>query len=271
MTIEKPPSIKKKTSFRIVDWTNENQGQKTLIYGVSGIGKTSLAALVKNAAFIGTDDGGRLFEDAEGNAKLKHVPDITDFAGVRLALQSNIWKPGMTVVIDNITELERWALPHLFKTMPKSQGGGVIKNIEDYGFHKGYRYWYDTMLLILGDCSELIRRGVNVVMVAQSTICKSVQAGTEDFVKEGPALHHDKNVSTMNAYVEWADHVLRLANCSVTVSKEGKAGGESDSRAVYVHPQPHFHAKSRTIGKEFDVVSFEDVNDNSIWRLIFGE
>ena len=65
--------------------------------------------------------------------------------------------------------------------------------------------------------------------------------------------------------------MLRLANCSVTVSKEGKAGGESDSRAVYVHPQPHFHAKSRTIGKEFDVVSFEDVNDNSIWRLIFGE
>ena len=262
--IDKPPTIKKKSSFRIVDWTNENQGQKILLFGVSGIGKTTLASLIKNAAYIPTDDGGRLM------GTLKVVEGITDFASVRLALQSSIWKPGMTVVIDNITELERWAIPHLFKTVPKNQSGGTVKNIEDYGYHKGYRRWYDIMGLVLGDCSELIRRGVNVVLVAQSTICKSVQAGTEDFVKEGPALHHDKNVSTMNAYIEWADHVLRIANCSVKVNK-GKAGGESDSRAVYTHPQPHFHAKSRTISKEYDVVSFADVNDDSIWRLIFGE
>ena len=264
MAIDKPPSTKRKTSFKIVDWTNENQGQKILMFGVSGIGKTTLASLIKNAAYIPTDDGGRLM------GTLKVVEGITDFASVRLALQSNIWKPGMTVIIDNVTELERWAIPHMFKTVPKNQSGSIVKNIEDYGYHKGYRRWYDIMSLILGDCSELIRRGVNVVMVAQSTICQSVQAGTEDFVKEGPALHHDKSVSTMNAYIEWADHVLRIANCSVTVDK-GKAGGDSNERAVYVHPQPHFHAKSRTIGKEYDVVSFEDVNDDSIWRLIFRE
>jgi len=265
MAIDKPPSIvKKKTGFKIVDWTNENMGQKILMFGVSGIGKTTLASLIKNSAFIGTDDGGRLM------GTLKHVPGIVDFATVRLALQSNIWKPGMTVIVDNVTELERWAIPHMFKTVPKNQSGSIVKNIEDYGYHKGYRRWYDIMGLILADCSELIRRGVNVVLVAQSTICKSVQAGTEDFVKEGPALHHDKNVSTMNAYIEWADHVLRIANCSVTVAK-GKAQGEADSRAVYVHPQPHFHAKSRTISKEYDVVSFENVEDDSIWHLIFGE
>ena len=264
MAIDKPPSTKKRTSFKIVDWTNKNQGQGVLLYGVSGIGKTTLASLIKNAAFIATDIGGRLV------GTLKVVEGITDFASVRLALQSNIWKPGMTAIIDQATELERWAIPHMFKTVPKNQSGGIVKNIEDYGYHKGYRRWYDIMGLILGDCSELIRRGVNVVMVAQSTICKSVQAGTEDFVKEGPALHHDKNVSTMNAYIEWADHVLRIANCSVTVDK-GKAGGDSNERAVYVHPQPHFHAKSRTIGKEYDVVSFADVDDDSIWRLIFGE
>ncbi|KKM82215.1 hypothetical protein LCGC14_1321810 [marine sediment metagenome] len=263
--IDKPPTIKKKTSFQIVDWTNENQGQGILLYGVSGIGKTTLWSLIKNAACIATDTGGRLM------GTLKYVPGVTDFATVRLALQSNIWKPGMTAVVDQVTELERWAIPHMFKTVPKNQSGSTVKNIEDYGYHKGYRRWYDLMGLVLGDCSELIRRGVNVVLVAQSTICKSVQAGTDDFVKEGPALHHDKNVSTMNAYIEWADHVLRLANCSVTVSKDGKAAGESQSRAVYVHPQPHFHAKSRTISSDYDVVAFEDVNDDSIWRLIFGE
>ena len=264
--IDKPPSIaKKKTGFRIVDWTNENQGQGILLYGVSGIGKTTLWSLIKNAACIATDTGGRLM------GTLKHVEGIVDFASVRLALQSNIWKPGMTAVVDQVTELERWAIPHMFKTVPKNQSGGTVKNIEDYGYHKGYRRWYDLMGLVLGDCSALIQRGVNVVLVAQSTICKSVQAGTDDFVKEGPALHHDKNVSTMNAYIEWADHVLRLANCSVTVTKGGKATGESESRAVYTHPQPHFHAKSRTISSEHDVVTFDDVNDSSIWRLIFGE
>jgi len=75
----------------------------------------------------------------------------------------------------------------------------------------------------------------------------------------------------MNQYIEWADHVFRIANCAVTVSDKGKASGTND-RAVYVHPEPHFYAKSRTIPADpYAVVAFENQKDDSIWRVLFGE
>lgn len=266
-----PPSIKNKPKmFNVVDWSGENEGEKVILYGVSGIGKTTAAALLEKAAFIGIDDGGRKVKHPVTGVDLKHVPNIRTFGDVHQALvQPGLFDKYDSVVIDNITELERWALPHLFKTTPANQSGATVKNIEDYGYHKGYRRWHDVMLLILADCDQLIRKGKNVIMVAQSTICRHVQAGADDFVKEGPALHHDKNVSTMNAYIEWADHVLRIAHSSVTV-KKGKAGGTTE-RAIYVYPEPHFHAKSRTIPPEYAVVSFEDKTDDSIWKVLFGE
>lgn len=267
-----PPTLKKgPMKFRIVPWIGENEGEKIIIHGASGIGKTTLAALSPNPAFIGVDDGGRKIKHPVTGKDLMHIPNIKTFADVRTALtQPGLFDKYDTIVIDNITELERWALPHLFKTVAKNQKGETVKNIEDYGYHKGYRRWYDVMRLILTDCDPLVRKGKNIIMVAQSTICKYVQAGSEDFVKEGPALHHDKNVSTMNQYIEWADHVLRIANCSVTVSEKGKASGTND-RAVYVHPEPHFYAKSRTIPADpYAVVSFESKTDDSIWKVLFG-
>lgn len=269
-----PPKLPKKgsTRFKIVKWTGENEGEKGIVYGISGIGKTSLCALLPGAVFIGADDGGRKIRHPITDEPLNYIPGINNFADVRAAItQPGLFKPGQTAVIDTITEVERWALPHLFQTVAKNQSGNVVKNIEDYGYHKGYRRWHDMMRLILSDCDQLIRQGVNVFMIAQSTICKHVQAGSDDFVKEGPELHHDKNVSTMNQFISWADHVLRIANCSVTVDKKGKASGTTE-RAVYVHPEPHFHAKSRTIPADpYAVVSFENKTDDSIWKVLFGD
>ena len=269
----KPPTITKKqtkSKFKVTPWSGDAEGEKVILYGESGIGKTTLASLAPDPVFIGIDDGGRKIKHPVTGELLNHIPGIETFSDVREVLQDvSLFKDYQTINLDNVTELERWGLPHLFKTVSKNQSGVAVKHIEDYGYHKGYRRWHDVMRLILGDCDHLVRAGKNIVMVAQSTIIKSVQAGQEDFVKEGPSLYHDKNVSTLNAYVEWADHVLRIATHDNKV-KEGKVVSGTMDRAVFTHPEPCFYAKSRTIPADYNVVAFEEPKDDSIWKVLFG-
>ena len=269
MALPKMPSrkVNKVKAFKIQPWTNKGQGHKTIAYGDSGIGKTTLSCLAPNPAFIGIDDGGRMIKHPVSGEPLLSVSGVETFQDVRDALHSNVFDEVDSIVIDNITELERLGLAHTLATV-KKQKGDIAANIEDYGYHKGYRYWHDTMLLILSDCDRWVRKGKNIIMVAQSTTIRVANPGGEDFLKQAPELYHDKNTSTLNAYVSWADHVLRLGYSHIEVS-HGKVGSTNE-RAVFVHPEVHFYAKSRTISADYPVVSFNKPSDASIWNLMFG-
>lgn len=268
MALPKMPTKKPVAKqFTLQPWTNQGQGHKAILYGDSGIGKTTLATLAPKPAFIGVDDGGRMIRHPVTGELLTFVPDITTFQDVRDVLHSNVFDDCESIVIDNITELERLAQPYTFEHV-KTQGGKTASNIEDYGFHKGYRHWHDQMLLILSDCDRWVRKGKNIILIAQSTSVKIANPAGEDFLKQAPELFHDKNVSTLNAYVSWADHVLRLGYSHVEVTN-GKAGSTNE-RAVFVHPEIHFCAKSRTIPADYPVVTFSKPDDASIWRLMFG-
>ena len=273
-TIKKPappPPAKKQTmsakQFTIAAWTGAGEGEKVIVYGESGIGKTSLCRLLSNAAFIGVDDGGRKIRKLDGTP-LDRVPNIECFEDVRAALQSNVFESVDNIIVDNVSELERWALSATFRRIKIGQGK-TADNIEDYGYHKGYRHWHDTMLLILSDCDRWIRKGKNVILVAQSTTVRIANPAGEDFLKQAPELHHDSSVSTLNPYIEWADHVFRIGYSHIAVT-DGKAGSTNE-RAIFVHPEIHFYAKSRTIPAEFSVVEFKSAKDDSIWRLLFNE
>lgn len=265
-----PPSIKNRKTFIIVDWEGQKEGDKVLIYGDSGIGKTTLASLAPNSVFIGVDDGGRKMTHPVTGKRLKVIPNIMSFADVRDALhQISLFDNYETIVIDNITELERWALPYTFATVPKEKGQ-IAKNVEDYGWHKGYRYWYDTMRLILQDCDTLVRKGKNIILVAQGTTIETVNTGGENFLKEAPELYHDKNVSTLNAYVSWCDHVFRIGYTSVSV--EHQKAASTQERAIFVCPEIHFIAKSRNASlEECKVISFANKKDDSIWKFLLNE
>jgi len=264
--LRRPPTRTNK-AFSLQPWTGEGQGEKIIVYGPSGIGKTTLCAALPNPAFIGVDDGGRKIRHPVTGEPVLAVPGIETFEDVRAALQSDVFDAVDTVVIDTITEVEQMALPATFARVPISKGKRA-DNIEDYGYHKGYRHWHDTMRTILSDCDSLVRKGKNIVLIAQLATVRVANPAGEDFLEDAPDLFHDKNTSTMNAYVSWADHVLRLGYSHVEVTK-GKAGS-SQERAVFVHPEIHFVAKSRTISTDYAVVSFSEPNDDSIWRLVFN-
>ncbi len=265
------PAAQQKVSaknFSVQPWNCDGDGKRILIYAESGMGKTTLASLAPSPVFIGIDDGGKLMTDDEGKRIiLRHVPGIEDFADVRGALQADAYANDETVVLDQATYLQEWAGDHVLATITNDKGA-VMDNLVRYGYNKGYTHVYDTMKLILQDADGLIRRGKNVIIIAQAAPHNIANPGGEDFLREGPRLQSIKNANVEALYCEWADHILRISYQFLAIDKKKATG--TNTRAIFVHPEPHFRAKSRTLGPDKAIVSFEDPTDDSIWQFLFA-
>lgn len=262
LTVKRTPK-----NFTIQPWSAAGEGRKVMITGGSGMGKTTLAALLNKPVFIGADDGGRLIKHPVTGEDLAWVPEIEDFQDVRDVLQSNVFDtPDCTdIVIDTITEVHRWAIPYILENVKKEKGG-IAEHLEDYGWRKGYRHWYEAMELLLSDCNRWIRAGKNIVFLAQETGIKITNEGGEDYRIAGPDLYHDSQVSIMNLVKSWCDHVFRIAYANIRVDK--KKAVSTGERAIYVHPTINYIAKTRTIPAAWTSVGFVDKTDASIWNLL---
>ena len=248
-------------SFSVQPWGCVGEGKRILLYGESGMGKTTLASLAPKPVFIGIDDGGKLLKD------LRHVPDISTFADVRGALQADIYADDETVVIDQATALEEWAVKHILDYVPNDKGV-KMSNIIQYGWNGGYRHLYDAMHSVLQDCDGLIRQGKNVIMIAQAAPHNVANPGGEDFLRTGPRLCNRKGAYIEALYCEWADHLFFVDYQLLLVDDKKKASSDT-KRAIFVHPEAHFRAKSRTLGPDKAVVTFDEPTDDSIWQFLF--
>ena len=263
------PSVAKPIKqFTVAPWTGSGQGEKIIVYGNSGQGKTTLASMAPDPVFIGVDDGGRKIANPKTGERILHVPGVDGFGDVRSALQSSVFDDHQTVVVDTVTMLQHWALPYMFATIPHEKGNRV-SSVEGYGYGKGYRHLFDLMHGILADCDRLVRQGKNIVLIAQEAAVAETNTAGENYLKSGPNLHHSDKASIRKDYIEWADHVFRIGWEGATVS-DRKVTPVS-GRQISVHPDATFEAKSRTLGADCAAVTFTVPEDDSIWQLLFGE
>lgn len=253
--------------FTIKPWSAEGEGEKIIVYGASGMGKTTLAALLEKPVFLGADDGGRKIKHPVTGEDLMHPPELEDFQDVRDILQGTTLDDyGCTdIVFDTLTEIERWAVPFILSTIKKDKGG-LAMHLEDYGWHKGYRHWYEAMELLINDCDRHVRAGRNIIFLCQETGHKISNAEGEDYLKVGPDLHHDNSFSILNYVVSWVDHIFQIAYTNIIV--ESKKANSTNERAIFLQPTASRFAKSRTIGSEWTSVEFKDKTDDGIWRLL---
>jgi len=268
-----PPPVAARTptkTFVAEEWKGANEGEKIILYAKHGMGKTTLSSMAPSPVFIGLDDGGRKIVNPKTGELLKHIPGIETFQDVRDALhQVGLFDPYGTVVIDTITQLQHLALLHTFATVRGPKDCPKCTNIEQYGYHKGYRHLYDTMHHILGDLDPLVHRGKNVILVCQRVQAKVSNSGGEDFLCDVPDLQTDAKANVAADYMDWADNIFMIDHLNI-VATQGKAI-TSGGRVIRVHPEIHFEAKSRTLkGLEFDTVTFENAQDDSIWQFLFG-
>lgn len=259
--------------FTVEGWSGDGEGEKILISGSSGMGKTTLSGMAPGAVFMGVDDGARKIRGRNGEV-LMAIQGVETFQDIRDAIRTpSLFKGHKTFVLDTVTKAEAMAEPFLFDNY-KHEKGHSVKSIEGYGWGKGYKHLQDAMRLLLQDLDGLVRRGINVILIAQESSVVMANAGGLDFLQSGPKLYQGKSFSVRADYCEWADHVLRIAHLETHVAGDkdaavGKISSTDTTRAIFTQEARHFFAKSRTL--EEPVISFESPTDDSLWQYLFPE
>lgn len=265
-------------TFSIAPFSTEGHGKRLMLYGKSGIGKSSLAALIDGAVFLAADDGAKGIINPATGKVVDYIPGIASFQDTRDALhQKSLWTEGQTLVFDTITRFQTpWAEQYVIDNIPKEKGGRA-KNLNEFGWGDGYRHVYDTMRLPLSDLESHIAAGRNVLFLAQLDQVRVANAGGADYLEDGPKLQHNNKGSVRTEYIEWCDHVFRIGYLDLGLqgpadATVAKAKGEDMSRAVYTGGAAHFIAKSRLINgyRIPAVISFSDETDDSLWQYVLN-
>lgn len=264
-------------TFSVAPWTGSGQGEKIMLYGPNGMGKTTLASMAPNPVFIGLDDGGRKIRNPKTGQPVNAIQGVETFEDLRDALhQVDLFPTGGTMVLDTITLAEAAIIKHVLKTV--KVGKDYAENLEDYGYGKGYNYLLDPIRLLLADMDSLVRRGTNILLLAQQSQATVSNLSGVDFAQDGPTLE-SKPKAGANVRSEvcgWVDNIFRIGYPDVSVIKanaqanKGKAQGTTD-RQVFTEPEVHFLAKNRMNGKLPPVITFKTRDDDSLWQWLFQE
>jgi energy-coupling factor transporter ATP-binding protein EcfA2 len=258
-------------TFSVVTQTSANDGERVLIYGKSGLGKTTLAFTAPGAVFIALDDGSKKLTGA------KAIPGVESYQDTRdaIAQAATLIPKGGSLIIDTVTRAEALIEPHLLATI-KTEKGATATSMEAYGWGKGYRFLLEHYRLLLADLDNLIRAGRNVILLAQEAPARIANQDGIDFIEAGPQLYHSNNASLRTETCAWVDYVLRIGYADLTVTKEnsqaraGKVTGDR-TRVIYSDGPLSFVAKSRPVqGRKLPpAISFASETDRSLWQFLF--
>ncbi len=224
---------------------------RIVLYGTGGIGKTSLTLkLPGRTAYLDRDNSlGKLEIDPERHFRIP----CTGWKDARASLAASGWDQINNIVCDSASELEKDCLAYILATV-KAEKNTVAKSIEDYGWGKGYRYFYETFLLLLADLDRHFRQGRNVILVCHEVAAKVPNPQGEDWIRYEPDLYQSDKVSVRAKVKNWADQVLFLG---YDVSVKDGIGQGSGTRTLYTAERPHCMAKSRTCQ---ETIVIEDIN-----------
>lgn len=216
--------------------------QKVTLYGVEGIGKSTLASQFPDPLFIDTEgstshlDVARLESPGSWSMLLQQVREVTSE------------KPCGTLVLDTADWAERLCIEHIVA----SANNPKVTSIEDFGYGQGYTKLVEEFGRLLDLLTAVSRAGINVVVVAHADIRKFEQpdeAASYDRWELKLSKSGQKKVAPL--LKEWADAVLFLNYETIveTVSAgmgggKGKARGGT-KRVMYCNHNACWDAKNR--------------------------
>ena len=216
---------------------------KVMIYGLSGVGKSTLASKLKNPLFLDFE-GGLNYLDVKRTTQYQK---LASFYNDLIALGKTEPRKFDTLVIDSVDWLVRKAveqtagidIDHLDETLNRSNGGyGNGKQVLENHIR--------TKLLtyLVG----LNKKGYGICLIAHAERKHMMDADGVDIEQISPKI----DVNTMNVFVEWCDNVFYLKK---DANNKRKLLLESDGIAL---------AKNR-LGKTGEV-DIDEVDINEILK-----
>ena len=204
--------------------------QKVVVYGVEGIGKSTFASQFPEP----------LFSDTEGSTNALDVSRFQDAdIWADLISQARYVKnnqPCATYIVDSIDWAERLCMEAICKEHGK-------KSIEDFGYGKGYTLLAEEFGKYLNLLQEIVDNGINVVLVAHSTIRKIERPDDENSYDRYELKLQKKTAPLVK---EWCDMLL-FANYQTYTQKtaDGKVKPKGKQRMMYCTYSPVWDAKNR--------------------------
>lgn len=210
---------------------NEMGAPRIVIYGVPGIGKSTLAANAPNPVFVQVEDG-------LGQLEVAHGPLVDNYSQIKDQLQffAEDDHDFETLVVDTIDALE----PLIWDDVCKADGK---KSIEDFGFGKGFMKAADEHRKVMRLINKCRDRGMLTIMLAHSHVVKFESPESDAYDRYSLRLH--KKAAAM--WTDWADAVLFYNYSSKVVSAEGdrkRAVGKGE-RVLFTEERPAYIAKNR--------------------------
>jgi GTPase SAR1 family protein len=210
-----------------------SRAQKIVLYGVEGIGKTTLASKMPDPLFIDTE-GGTAFMDVKRVDGVNSWPDLLD------TVKEIIATPGIckTLVIDTAD----WAEQKLVEWILRDKNCKSIEEVNG-GYGKGYVYMGEKFSEFLKLCDKVINTGINVVITAHATMRKQ-ELPDEMGAFDRWELKLSKRCTPL--LKEWADAVLFCNYKTIVITTDTNSKkAQGGRRVIYTTHKPAFDAKNR--------------------------
>lgn len=185
-----------------------------LIYGESGVGKSSLAADFPNPLFIDLNFGAGDLDVAK--VELTDPPSYTQVMSIIDSLVESKGGGYQTLVIDTLGDLEQLIWSHTIEMADDKK----IKTIEDFGYGKGYKSAEQYLSALVDSLNRLLTKDImDVVILAHVAASRFSLEDLTEIIKFAPACQRNH---TLPKFERWVSNIGYFSINRVT--KENKSG-----------------------------------------------
>ena len=209
-----------------------------ILYGVAGVGKTSLAAEAPAPIFLRTKG-----EDYPTDVEPDEFGEAADFWDVKEAievLKANADLPFKTFIIDSADGLEQLVQAEACRV-------NEWKSIEDPGYGKGYVaamvHWNE----LLDGLNDLRALGMNVILLAHNKINRFDSPTSDPYSRYKLNLQDraDDFIRGAADLVGFINYRVTLKQADAGFNKKVTHGEGGGNRVIYVEERPGYIAKNR--------------------------
>jgi len=204
---------------------------KVVIYGVEGVGKSTLASQFPNPLFIDVEGG-----TSQLNVRRLQRPNTWTELLSMIAEVAKTPEICKTLILDTCDWAEQLCLEHILAKYNQS-------SIESFGYGKGYQILAEEFGQLITAMNACITAGINVVALAHSK-----QRKVELPDQTGAYDHYEMKLSRQVSPIlkEWADLLLFCNFETILITTENKTKKATGGRRVmYTSHSPVFDAKNR--------------------------
>jgi len=218
-----------------IETVKTHRPPRIIIYGTSGIGKSTFGAKAYKPVFIQTEDGLDAID-------VPHFPLAKDHGDVmgylrELATEEHDYH---TLVIDSLDWFEK-----LLQAQVCAENN--VKSIAEIPYGKGYEMALDLWRQYIGALNYLRnKKGMMIVQIAHAEIKRYENPETESYDRFQIKLHH-KASAIMEEHADivlFANHVVAVRKKQEGFKETTKAIG-SGKRVLHTEERPAFKAKNR--------------------------